>query len=104
MPTPDGYLNLSEAAKSIPGRPHRNNVYRWCIEGTLVRGERVMLRSARVGSRIFTKQEWIDAFLEKTNSASIAPSPSRRPRRRTRAEQAEHDAQVQRELQELGLA
>lgn len=105
MPTPDGYLSLNEAAATMAGRPHRNNVYRWCTEGTLVRGERITLRSARIGSRVFTKPEWVAAFMEQLNDAAAPKaSPSREPRRRTQKEQAAHQANVQRELQELGLA
>lgn len=103
MPTADGFLSLNEASAAMPGRPHRNNVYRWCTEGTLVRGERLLLESKRIGSRVYTRAEWIHAFMEKLNQANGRPSPSRVRRRRTNAEQERHNAEVMREAQELGL-
>lgn len=93
MPTPDGYVDINEAAAEMPGRPHRNSVYRWCTEGVSVRGTRLMLRSHRIGARLHTRPEWIAEFQRALNTQG---SPAQRPRKRKRRAERERElARVQ---------
>jgi len=102
--TPDGYLDMAEAALHLAGRPHRNTVYRWCTDGAMVNGDRIKLRSQRVGGRIFTRREWIDEFESAVNAERPPrPAPSRVREKRSRAEQQQHDAAVLRSAREMSL-
>ncbi|MBX3322230.1 MAG: DUF1580 domain-containing protein [Phycisphaeraceae bacterium] len=59
------YLSLAEAAKFAPGRPTPNCVWRWCRKGVQTRGgERVRLKHARFGGKIFTTRVWLHSFAE----------------------------------------
>ncbi len=111
------YLTLAEAAKVAPGRPALNCIWRWCREGVKSRsGEQIRLRHIRVGSRIYTTRDWIEAF-----GADLAASDARhfnrdsdpqpaRPSRRSRlrpdtstgAMKSRHDS-AQQELEAAGL-
>lgn len=56
-------ITLTEVAKTLPGRPTANCVWRWCRRGVLARnGERVRLEHVRLGGRIFTTRRWLDEF------------------------------------------
>lgn len=61
----NNYLSLAEAAQNSPGRPSANAVWRWCRRGLRVRGgDRLRLHHVRVGGRIYTRPDWLDAFFE----------------------------------------
>lgn len=67
------YLSLTHAARLSPGRPSANAVWRWCRRGLRARGaDRVRLRHIRVGGRIYTRPEWLDAFFEQLAEADAA--------------------------------
>jgi len=80
-------LSLTEAAKSLPGRPHISSIFRWLSNG--VRG--VKLESCLIGGRRFTSQEALERFCAATTAAADGgPAPVRTSRQRQRAiEQAE---------------
>jgi hypothetical protein len=63
MRAESNYIPLKEAAKHFPGRPHLSTIIRWSDAG--VHG--VILKSIRVGRRIFTTKEAIDEFLAELN-------------------------------------
>lgn len=98
-------LTISEAARRLPGRPHRSTLWRWARKGieTPTR-ERVFLRTLRLGRRVLIAPEDVDAFVQALGEAAQhepvthrhRPAPQR-PRRSSRAEQAE------REAEELGI-
>lgn len=57
------HLTLSEAAKLTPGRPSPNCLWRWCREGICSKGgDRVHLKHARFGGKIFTTKQWLLEF------------------------------------------
>ncbi len=67
------YLTLGEAAKHAPGRPNARAIWRWCRHGLRTRGgRRVHLRHIRVGGRVYTTREWLDAFLEQLADAEMS--------------------------------
>jgi hypothetical protein len=69
----DAYLTLTQAAQSLPGRPHVSALWRWCRRGVKARsGERVRLQHVRVGGKLYTTHAWIDAFGEQLASADAA--------------------------------
>ena len=63
-------IPIAEAARHIPGRPHRGTVWRWLQSG--VRG--VVLESVLIGGRRYTSTEAIRRFLLAGNPTSAAPS------------------------------
>lgn len=67
------YLTCTEAAKLAPGRPSANCVWRWCRRGVVARnGQRIRLQHIRLGGKILTKLEWLEAFGESLASADSA--------------------------------
>ena len=57
------YLTLAEAAKKTPGRPSARCLWRWCRRGLRTRsGGRCFLKHLRVGARVFTTDDWLQAF------------------------------------------
>jgi len=67
------FLTLSEAAKVIPGRPHRNTIARWMHKGA--RGRK--LKFWRIGSKIVTTESAIRQFMgvsEPAEKAATSPS------------------------------
>ena len=74
-------LSLTEAAKSLPGRPHLSSIFRWLTRG--VRG--VRLESTLVGGRRYTSQEALARFCAAITAAAAGePAPVRTPAQRER--------------------
>lgn len=64
------YMDIAEAAKSLPGRPSAGSVYRWATKGIKGRnGEWVRLGHVKVGHKIFITKADIATFLEEKRSA-----------------------------------
>ena len=57
-------LSLSQAAKSLPSRPHPSTVWRWTKRG--VRG--VRLETIVIASRRFTSREALERFVAATTA------------------------------------
>ena len=102
----DDLLTLTEAAKRLPGRPHRSTLWRWARKGIeLPDGSRVHLRVRRLGRWTLVAPEDIDSFsaalTEADDHRHQQPQhevrTARAPRRSNRAERA------QREAEELGI-
>jgi hypothetical protein len=89
------FLSLSEAAATLPGRPHVSTVWRWVFRG--VRG--IKLLTIVRGGRRFTTHRYLAEFVSATTAAANGGSSSARTcRRRQRAiEEAE------RELEDEGI-
>ena len=88
-------LSLSQAARSLPGRPHLSTIHRWRLNG--VRG--VRLETFLVGGRRFTSREALDRFSERvTAAANGEPAP-----RRTNRQRAAAISQAERELNAAGI-
>lgn len=63
-------IPLSAAAKTAPGRPSANAVWRWCRKGVRSRGgEYIRLRHVRLGGRVFTSLAWLAEFGEQLAAA-----------------------------------
>lgn len=82
-------LSLTDAAKTLPGRPHISSIFRWVARG--VRG--VKLESVLVGGRRFVSREALERFSAAVTAAAAGePRPVRTPRQRERAiERAEKE-------------
>jgi hypothetical protein len=58
----ESLLSLSEAAASLPGRPHLSTLHRWRLRG--VRG--IRLETCLVGGARYTSREALQRFVEST--------------------------------------
>jgi hypothetical protein len=75
--TAENLMSLSEAAHSLPHRPHISTLWRWCKKGC--RGAR--LEYLRLGGRIFTSAEALRRFgarLATLDDNPPAPAPKTR--------------------------
>ena len=89
------YLTLSQAAKTLPGRPHLSTLHRWRQRG--VRG--IKLQTALVGGRRYTTRAWLDEFIDAITAAADGDARAVRSSRRR-----ERDiAAAERELEEAGI-
>lgn len=73
----ENLLDLTEAAYSLPHRPHISTLWRWCKKGC--RGTR--LEFLRLGGRIFTSAEALRRFgaaMAESDGAPPAPAPKTR--------------------------
>lgn len=75
---PAEYLTLSQAAQTLPHRPHASTLHRWRTRG--IRG--VRLQTCLLGGRRFTTKVWLDDFLELSSKAGDPDaSPANMPPR-----------------------
>jgi len=96
-------FTLSQAAKRLPGRPHRSTVWRWHRLGyALSDGSRVHLGVIRLGRRILVSAEDLAHFAERITEAERHSQPrstrqkTRSPRRgSSRHQRAEREADDQ---------
>ncbi|MCW5769965.1 MAG: DUF1580 domain-containing protein [Phycisphaeraceae bacterium] len=118
-------ITLSDASQRATGRPSTSAVWRWCRRGVLARdGTRIRLEHRRVGGKIFTSSEWLDAFTKALTDADTAyfaakqtaaegaapraatfdaPKRPRRPRRPMTTGNPDRQRRVERDLREEGL-
>jgi Protein of unknown function (DUF1580) len=75
-------VEISEASKHIPGRPHIATVYRWMMRG--VRGG-IKLETALVGGSRWTSVEAIQRFVDRLSGPREDASQPRTSRQRQRA-------------------
>jgi Protein of unknown function (DUF1580) len=66
----DEHLTLSDAAKSLPSRPHLSTIWRWATRG--VRGHK--LETLVIGGRRYTTPGRISAFLARLNRGEAKSS------------------------------
>jgi len=95
--TNETLVNLTQAARMIPGRSgdkplHRSTLHRWMTKGAKTADGRVVrLESVRVGGQRMTTQEALRRFLDAMSGAGRAvPAP---------VEQAE----IERQLDAIGI-
>ncbi len=86
-------ITVTQAAKSIPTRPHIATVWRWIERGC--RGHR--LQSWLIGGQRYTSLAAIEEFLQRINSDSARSAPMT-AKTRERA-----IAQAERELSDMGV-
>lgn len=113
-------ITLTEVAKTTPGRPTANCIWRWCRRGVLARnGERVRLEHVRLGGRIFTTRRWLDEFgralaeadaryFSRSQSAVAEGTTSKsrghpQENSKTENERARELERIEQELEEVGL-
>ena len=88
-------LSLSQAAKSLPGRPHLSTIFRWHLRG--VKG--IRLETCCIGGKRFTSVEALKRFSDETTAAADGKPPSRRTNR-----QRQRDlAAAEQELSDAGI-
>jgi len=78
----ENLITLAEAAKHLPGRPHKATIWRWATGG--VRGG-ILLESILSGGVRYTSTEALDRFIKATTEAANrrhAPKRTRRDRQR----------------------
>ena len=64
----DDFVPITKASRLVPGNPHTSTLIRWSQHGVLAAdGNRVKLETTKVGGRLFTSGQAIDAFLAATN-------------------------------------
>lgn len=97
----DDLLNINEASRRLPGRPHRATLWRWAREGIQTPNGRVRLHVVRLGRRVFVAPEDIDQFARALTDAdagkftaplSTASAKNSVPRPSSRAADAEREA------------
>lgn len=95
-PNMERLLSISEAAKSLPNRPHVDTLWRWVYKGC----KGVKLETISIGGRRFTSAEALQRFVERsTAAADRQPAvPTRTARQRQRAVEA-----AERELAAAGI-
>ena len=103
------YLDLTEAAKLAPGRPHVASVWRWCRRGVKVRGsgERVTLQHIRAGGRLYTTAADLERFFQAVSAADAqhfqADEPTPAHRRTTSGQREKQIAGAERRLAARGI-
>lgn len=91
----ESLLTISQAAKSLPGRPHTSTLWRWVNRG--VRNYR--LETCMIGGRRFTSQEALARFFRRLSGAvSNEQAPLQTSCERTRA-----DAEADKILDRAGI-
>ena len=97
------YINMTQAAKSVPGRVSTQTVWRWARRGLRVPGgRRIRLKYIRVGARVLTRREWLTLFFEQLAEADLAPAAVQHPNRdQIRTPPASHQ-RADTELREAG--
>lgn len=64
------YIDLTEAAKRCPGRPHTGSVWRWARKGIKARdGQTIRLAHVRCGGKIYIRPADLDAFFTEVAAA-----------------------------------
>jgi hypothetical protein len=103
-------LTLSDAANSLPHRPHTSCLWRWCRKGVIARnGERVRLRHLRIGGKIFTSRDWLADFGSRLASADaahferVAADEPQRPVVPSQQQRLEQIEAARRSLAEAGI-
>ena len=106
------YITLTQAAKLAPSRPSVNCIWRWCRKGVLARdGQRIRLQHIRIGGKLYTTAEWLDAFGHQLAEADAgyfslggrAVTSSAVPGRRTEMQRQAAVQRAHRELAEMGV-
>lgn len=90
-------LTLTQAAKSLPGRPHVATLWRWRKRG--IRG--VTLETVVIGGRRYTSQEALQRFIDATTSVADGQQPS--GQRRTQRQRQAAIRRAERELTAAGI-
>ena len=94
-PQTENLVSLTDAAKTLPGRPNVTTIWRWRNRG--VRG--VKLETILSGGRRFTSIEALRRFQDQVTAvADGAPVRSETPRQRERA-----ISQAEKQAEQLGV-
>jgi hypothetical protein len=68
------YLTFAEAAQRLAGKVSACTVWRWSAKGFYVRAVHriIRLRYVHIGRRLFTKEEWLEQFIDELSAARDA--------------------------------
>jgi hypothetical protein len=85
-------LTCAQAARFFPNRPSAKCVHRWRTEGVRSRippHNQILLKSVRIGGRLYTTEEFIREFIAATAAAPAgAPAMPVSPAERRKADRA----------------
>ena len=62
-------LDLSGAAATLPHRPNKSTIWRWCRKGMEINGHRIYLPYKKIGRRIFIARDDLEEFIEALTEA-----------------------------------
>jgi hypothetical protein len=93
----ENLLSLSDAAKSLPRRPHISTLHRWRLRG--VRG--IKLETVLVGGARLTSQQALQRFCDRVTAAANGEPPPQTVR--TPAQRERDIRAAERELSETGI-
>ena len=97
------YITFAKAAKQTPGRPSTGTIWRWARRGILARdGRCVRLQHVRVGGRMFTQLEWLEAFFRAVADADLLKTSWQHPNRTGVSTMPLQHADADAELREAG--
>ncbi len=103
----DKYIDLTQAAKVSPGRPHVASVWRWCRRGIKTRsGGRVRLEHIRAGGKLFTTEEALRRFFQAVAEADaehFRAQPRASPKRSTNRQRNRSIEQAEQTLAGAGI-
>jgi hypothetical protein len=101
----DDLFTLTQAAKRLPGRPHRSTLWRWHRQGyRLADGSRIHLRVTRLGRRTLVSPEDLAEFAERITEAEQRPQPHpTRQRAEGPGRGSNRHERAEREADELGI-
>jgi hypothetical protein len=78
----ESLLSITDAAKSLPGRPHVSTLHRWRLRG--IRG--IKLETILLGGKRLTSREALQRFADRTTAAASGePVSVRTPTQRAKA-------------------
>jgi hypothetical protein len=94
-------ISFDEAAKRVPGRPHKSQLYRWAMRG--LRGG-VKLEWKLCGGRRFTSVEALERFFDALTRAAGGEAPTPSPTKTRERQQDRAVAELEAEGFEVGAA
>ncbi len=105
MTEPDKtWITLSQASKTIPGRPSSSTIWRWIRTGIRTAdGDRVRLRHIRVGRRIFISPDDLNRFFRDIAARDWQPRPQPRDLLEGNPIPAAHTEIIEARLRQAGI-
>ena len=95
----DSLITIDQAAKKVPGHPHRHSVYRWAHFG--VRGHR--LETVKIGRFLFTTEDALRDFLHAIQQDRPVGNPSVTCAPKKTADRKQSKAAARKRLDRAGI-
>ena len=100
----DQYLNFTQAAKRVPGRPHVSTLWRWANKGVRAAdGNRIFLEAWRFGGKHFTTLAALEEFGRRLNEANRSHFSQQSDDGPTPAQRRHEQDDAKRKLSEAGI-